>query len=238
MKFFANNIRKIYSIAVGKFLNDIWVQRYNLNTGQIVKEVHVPVMHGPKLHWWISKYNTIPDNFNVKNTQPLMSYSFTGMSYDASRQLNPLAKLESPPELSAFVKHWSLQATPWNFNFGVSIWTDLESDMDQIIEQVAYRFNPTYNLHIKEVPVFGGWRTCRLKLDNMASAKVSEWDIKGDRVLKWDIGLTLEGNIYPAIYEQRLLQYIELNYRFEDFTDTGIMSETFGPAVTVTIAEP
>ena len=229
MKFWCNAIKKTYTVAVGKFLNDIWVQRFDFTTGQLIKEIQVPVMHGPKLHWWMARYNNIPENYNIKHTFPMISYAFTGMSYAGQRQLNPLGKLESPPELSAFVKTWSDQAVPWDFSFNCSVWSNTAADIDQIIEQLVYQFKPTYNLHIKEIPMFGGWRTCRLKLDNMTLNNTEEYDIKGDRVLKWNMGMTLEGHVYPVIQEQRLLRYIETNWNLADSDDTTIMTETFEP---------
>jgi hypothetical protein len=208
MEFFFNNSTGAYRIALGKELIGIQVQRITANGFKVIP---IPVFFAPKLHWYVSRYASLPNDYQVKTSLPRITFSMDGISPAPDRQLNVLSRLEAPPELVTSVKKWSLQATPYDFRFGVSIWAKNSGDVIQILEQLLQRFNPTINLHIKEVPVFGAWRTCRVKLDEVSTAVTSEWDIKGDRVIKYDIGMTLEGQIYPAVREQNLIQYITMN---------------------------
>lgn len=211
MDYFFNNTSKSYKVAIGKFLNSVYVQRFTSN-GAIDNSFKVPIVYSPKLHWYLSKYDTVPQDYNIKKFIPIISYSRSGMVYDNGRQYNKNVTIKTPKEISILAKAWCQQATPWNFDFSVSVWTRTEDDMDQILEQLLYRFNPSHNLHVNEVPIFGVERTCRLKLSNVADESVKEFDIKGDRVLKYTLGLSIEGNIYPTINSEQLIQWIRINW--------------------------
>ena len=192
-------------------------------------------MFGPKLHWYLAKHNNFPLDFNVKTKLPLVSYNLTGMSHDPERQLNQSLKIESPSELSSFVETWCMQAVPYNFTFDLSLWCKNISDINQFTEQLVSMFHPSHNLHVHEIPLFGVWRTCRLILNSVTSNNTTEWELKGDRVLKTNFSFTLEGNIYPRIQELKLLQYIHINYKIDQFPD-DILTDVLlnSPAVTTT----
>lgn len=217
MRFFFNNTLRSYDIAVGTLLNDLWIIHYDFNNKKDIQEYKVPLKYYPKLHWYLRKYDNIPNDFNVKTVLPCISYSRLAPQYDSKRQLNKYTRIKGnkqySPEIENYVQKWAGTAVPYNIPYEVNLWTHTLLEMNQLMEQILSFFQvQTKTLFIRECPLFDIGRSCRLIIDSTSSNYSSEFDVKGDRVLRQKINLTLEGCIYSVIKENYVIKEIDTLY--------------------------
>ena len=216
MRMFFNNTFRAYDIAIGKMFNDVWVIHYD-KTGKDIDEIKVPFYYMPKLHWYLRKYDNIPNDFNIKTVLPMMTFSRTAPQYDVKRQLNAYAEIKSDikysPETQRYVQKWAASAVPYKIPYEINVWTSTMNEMNQLLEQILGSFpNQTKNLFIYECPMFGVGRNCKVTIESTSSNYSSDFDIKGDRILRHKINLSIEGNIYGVIKEASVIEEIMMNY--------------------------
>lgn len=217
MRFFFNNTLRSYDIAMGTMFNDIWVIHYDKNNPKDIKEIKVPLVYDPKLHWYLRKYDNIPNNFNIKTTLPRISFSRSAPQYDSKRQLNKNTIIKGnkqySPEVENYIQKWAGTAAPYKIPYELNIWTHTMNEMNQILEQIlSYFQTQTYNLFVNECPMFDVGRNCKVTIENTSANYNSDFDIKGDRLLRHKINLSIEGNIYSVIKEDYVIKEIVVNY--------------------------
>lgn len=217
MRFFFNNSLRSYDISVGKLFNDLWVIHYDKNKPNDIQEIKVPLLWQPKLHWYLRKFDTIPDTFNIKTVLPRITFSRSAPQYDSKRQLNKYTRIKGNKRYSADVENYIQQyagaGVPYKIPYEFNIWAVNMIELNQILEQILSFFKTqTYNIFVNEVPLFDVGRNCKLTIDNTSSNYNSEFDIKGDRVLRHKFTLNLEGSIYPIIKEDYVIKEINAYY--------------------------
>lgn len=227
-RYFFNNTIRSYDIAVGKLFNDIWFQRYNRETNEIIEEIRVPLVYAPKLHWYLRKYDTLPKDYNIKTTLPRISFSRGAPVYDTKRQINKYVEIKGIKKFSEatqnYIQKWVGSSVPYRFPYAFNIWAKNENDMNQILEQILANFNTqSFNVFVYEVPLLGVGRNCRIVLENATQNYQSEFDIKGDRLLRYSFNLHLEGNMYPAISQQSVVEEIIAQYRDAEASENQIL---------------
>jgi len=231
MRFFFNNTIRSYDIAVGKLFNDFWVLQYNRETKQQINEIKVPLVWTPKLHWYLRKYDTLPQDYNISAILPKISFSRGAPIYDGKRQMNKNIEIKGTkkysPAVQNYIQKWASSAVPYKFPYTFNIWTKYENEMNQLLEQILSLFNTqSYNIFVYEVPLLDVGRNCRLIIDNATQNYQSEFDVKGDRILRYSFNLHLEGNIYPTIHETTVIKEIEINYRSVEESENNVLASS------------
>ena len=189
-RFFFNNTLRSYDVAIGHLFSDFWVIQYDRNSKDVLNELKVPLTWAPKLHWYLRKYDTIPTDFNVATVLPRMSFSRGAPQYDGKRQMNKYIQIKGSKKYSSavqnYIQRWAGSAVPYKIPYSFNIWTKNENDMNQILEQLLSLFNTqSYNIFVNEVPLLDVGRNCRLIIDNAVQNYQSEYDLKGDRLLRY-----------------------------------------------------
>ena len=216
-RFYSSNILRSYDIAVGQIFSNFYCLHYDKVTKEQIQEIRVPLMLGNKLHWYLRKYDTIPRTFNVKTVLPRISFTRGAPQYDEKRQMNKFTHIKGNKKYSSitqnYIQRWAGTAVPYKIPYNFNIWTKNETEMNQLLEQILALFNTqSYNVFINEIPLLEVGRMCRLIIENSVQNYQTEYDIKGDRLLRYSFNLTLEGNIYPVIHEQTVIKEIYANY--------------------------
>lgn len=231
MKFFFNNTLRSYDVAIGQLFNDIWVIKYDKVKKELISELRVPLVYAPKLHWYLRKYDNIPNDFNVKTTIPKISFSRGAPQYDAKRQMSKYVQIKGNKRYSSvvqnYIQKWAGSSVPYKIPYEFSIWTKNINEMNQILEQILSLFNTqSYNIFVNEVPLLDVGRNCRLIMENSTQNYQTEFDIKGDRLLRYSFTLNLEGNIYPVIDEQQVIKEIIVNYWETEATEDKLLAQS------------
>ncbi len=231
MKFFFNNTLRSYDIAIGQLFNDIWTIKYDKEQKNIISELRVPLVFNPKLHWYLRKYDNIPNDFNIKTTLPRISFSRGAPQYDGKRQMSKYIQIKGNKKYSSavqnYIQKWAGSSVPYKIPYEFNIWTKNINEMNQILEQILSLFNTqSYNIFINEVPLLDVGRNCRIIMENTTQDYQAEFDIKGDRLLRYKFVLNLEGNIYPVISQDQVIKEIVVNYWETEATEDKLLAQS------------
>lgn len=215
MNYFFNQTLETYTIAFGDLFNNLYVQYVDESTSpQTVRNKKVPLSYSHKLHWFIRKYQSLPDDINIATTLPRMIFSLNGLEPDyGERGINKFERVAGNIDWDHKVNRWIQTATPYKFTFTVSIWTKYQTELNQIIEQILPFFTPARNIHVKEIPVLNVFRTCKISIGALSQEFTVEYEAEGgDRVLQYSIDFILDGYIYPPIKQSDLPVELIVNY--------------------------
>jgi len=215
MNYFFNQTIETYTIAFGDLFNNLYVQYIDDSTSPpIVKNKKIPLSYSHKLHWFLRKYQSLPDDINIASTLPRMIFSLNGMDHDyGERGTNKFERISGNINWNQKVNKWIQTAVPYKFTFTLSIWTKYQTELNQILEQILPFFTPARNIHVKEIPVLNVFRTCKITLGTLAQEHTVEYEAEGgQRILQYSIDFILDGYLYPPIQQTHLPIELILNY--------------------------
>ena len=141
-------IRKT-TVAFASLFKDIPFIKYDINTGDELERVRVPIIYGDKEKY--VKRLDIPTE-KVQITLPRIEYGLTDIQYDSSRRTNQANKIAGcSSDGTAYIP----SPIPYNFDFELVLYTRNIEDANQIMEYILPFFIPDYNLKINMVPDLG-----------------------------------------------------------------------------------
>jgi len=214
--YFADTMRALF-IGFGNFFNEIHVIRFN-KMGEPVKTINVPIKFGPR---------TKSHDFRVEEESgkkyyislPNLTYRLDSMEFASERAkgiYEQRAFYESDLESAGIVgdmqdQFWS-DVQPVPYNFGISMEANCEkmTDAQQIVEQIAVRFQPAAFFDIKEFWFFNKRRSIKLKLNSI------NWNIESDSMGEEDwrritvsFNFNMEAVLYKPIKDAQLIERID-----------------------------
>jgi hypothetical protein len=143
--FYNESIRKLV-IGFGGLFNQIQVHKFNEN-GTVKEKVLVPISYGPKEKFVrrIRNMSSISEDVNkTQITLPHIGFDITAVIYDVDRVTNKLRKkqIKKNDNTGAFM----FNAVPYNFQFGLYVFTRYVEENLQIMEQILPYFTPNFNV--------------------------------------------------------------------------------------------
>ena len=96
-----------------------------------------------------------------------MSFEFTGLQYDGTRKVTTTQTFKSQSVGIATAIRKTYMPVPYNMSFELSIFTKLNDDMLQIVEQILPYFQPAYNLSVNLVDTIGEKRDIPIVIENV-----------------------------------------------------------------------
>jgi len=223
--FFADTMRAI-SIAFGQKFGNIFVTRED-EKGYVRKRIQVPIKFGPrsKAHDFRTELEsgTIDENGIVepiyKIQNPNMTWKFTQVSYDGSRQTSSdqirtfydKYLLSKGVELSMCDLLWQ-DTMPIPFNIGIQLtaYTDKDSDAQRILEQVLTKTKDSVLfLYVKEFWFMNIRRDIKVKLESCEFTPESD-DMGEDakREIKVTFNFVCEAVLYRPIEKSYIITSI------------------------------
>ena len=146
-EYFYNEIFRSVIIGFGSLFNGIDIKHKD-DTDSTVSIIKVPLAYGPTQKF-LARLQQNPDlNAPVQMTLPRMSFEFTNIAYDSSRKSTQTQTVVYTNSDGTETKKGFLPV-PYNMTINLSIYTKLNDDMLQIIEQIVPYFQPGYTLPIK-----------------------------------------------------------------------------------------
>lgn len=211
--YFFNDTISIYTIAFGSLFNNVKVHRIDKSQEPPkIREIEVPLIYSNKTHWYYKQHKDFPDKFNINKVLPSMNFLLTDIGQDLNRQTNKFETVKFDADVTRQVREWVQTAVPYTFSFNLSILTKMHSELNQILEQILPFFPAgSRDLHVQEVPSLGVYRSVRLTLDSVSNAVNIDYQNNDDRVLSYDLGITLDGYLYPPIKEKELITQVDMN---------------------------
>jgi hypothetical protein len=181
--FYYEIIRKTIT-AFGALFNNIYIKHKN-NEGEVVSTIKVPIAYGPTQKF-LARLKESPDlNKPIQVTTPRMSMEIIALSYNAQNKgvqtQSFIARDDNGKPRKAYLP------VPYTLNLELSIFTKLEDDMLQIVEQILPYFQPSYVVTITVVDEINEKRDIPFTLDNISMTDNYEGNFDERRALIWTL---------------------------------------------------
>ena len=199
-EYFYNEILRKTVISFGSLFNEISIKKID-NSGNVSSVTTVPLAYGPTQKF-LARLEQQPDlNKATQITLPRMSFELIGINYDPARKVTTTQTFLSKPLSDGTQSKKVYMPVPYNVQFELSIMTQFNDDMLQIIEQILPYFQPQYNLTVNLIESIGEKRDIPVLLDNISMRDDYESDFNKRRTL-----------VHFNVYCKNL--YIWSNYRW------------------------
>jgi hypothetical protein len=198
-EYFYNEIFRKTIVSFGSLFNDIKIKHKN-SSGNDVSVIKVPLAYGPTQKF-LARLEQSPDlNKPVQVSLPRMSFELVGISYDPSRKSSTVQTFLSTSVADKTQKNKTYLPVPYNLDFELSIFTKLNDDMLQIIEQILPYFQPAYNITIDLVSEIGEKRDVPVILNSISMSDDYEGDFSQRRSLIYTLRFTAKTYLFgPTI---------------------------------------
>jgi hypothetical protein len=197
-EYFYHEILRKTIIGFGSLFNNINIKKINEN-GDEISSILVPLAYGP-MQKFLARLEQSPDlNKKVQITLPRMSFEFVGLSYDPSRKVTNTQTFLSSKKTDASDIRKTYMPVPYNMDFELVIYTKLNDDMLQIIEQIIPYFQPGYTLSIDLISEIGEKRDVPIILNNINMQDEYEGDFSNRRSLIYTLNFTAKTYLFGPI---------------------------------------
>jgi len=188
-EYFYNEILRRTIIGFGTLFNSIEVQQEN-------SVLRIPLAYGPTQKF-LARIEQSPDlNKPTAITLPRMSFEFTGLTYDPSRKVTTTQTFIAKDKDDGTESRKSFMPVPYNMQFELSIFTKLNDDALQIVEQILPYFQPAYNLTIELVDQIKEKRDVPIVLESVTMQDDYEGDFSTRRVLYYTLRFTAKTYLF------------------------------------------
>jgi len=188
-EYFYNEILRRTIIGFGTLFNSIEVQQEN-------SVLRIPLAYGPTQKF-LARIEQSPDlNKPTAITLPRMSFEFTGLTYDPSRKVTTTQTFIAKDKDDGTESRKSFMPVPYNMQFELSIFTKLNDDALQIVEQILPYFQPSYNLTIELVDQIKEKRDVPIVLESVTMQDDYEGDFSTRRVLYYTLRFTAKTYLF------------------------------------------
>ena len=196
-EYFYNEVFRSVIIGFGSLFNGIEIHHKD-ESDNTYSTIQVPLAYGPTQKFLARMQQEADLNRPVQMTLPRMSFEFTGLSYDPSRKTTKTQSFVTSDENGKeFKKVYS--PVPYNMTIVLSIYTKLNDDMLQIIEQILPFFQPAYNLPIKFLGGLNEIKDVAINLDSIGMDDDYEGNFDTRRALIYTLTFTAKTYLYGPI---------------------------------------
>jgi len=230
--YFYNEILRSSIIAFGSLFNNIEVQHQN-DKDQTVSTIQVPIAYGPTQKFLARMEQEANLNRPIQITLPRMSFEFTSLQYDPERKTTKNQNfITTTPDGSQIKRVYS--PVPYNMGFTLSIYTKLNDDMLQIIEQILPYFQPHYNLSVKFLGNLNEVRDVPVNLDSIQMSDDYEGNFDTRRALIYTLNFTLKTYLYGPVTDITgdIIKKVTIGYVAGSTGDNGVYTRDLSYTVT------
>lgn len=235
--FYQRAFRNYTAIMLDLF-NDLTI----LDTNDTVsKTKNIPCTYTPKEKlFYILKE---ADNEKKLDTSlPRMALYVDSIEIALDRALNTYAKRRFILSKSASDRHYDMMPVPYNFNFGLSLFTRYTDHTSQVMENILPWFNPSITIRVREQGLVNLVREIPVVLSSYTPNIRNEFTEGERRIFQSDYNFLLEGWIYKPLNSGTELVYDFTgnvnNYTHVPYTSGGQRSETVSVSGTGTLSNP
>ena len=160
-----------------------------------------------------------------------MSFEFTGLQYDGTRKVTTTQTFKSQSVGIATAIRKTYMPVPYNMSFELSIFTKLNDDMLQIVEQILPYFQPAYTLSVNLVDTIGEKRDIPIVIENVTMQDDYEGNYSTRRSLLYTIRFTAKTYLFGPVGDttkasRDLIKKVRVGY-VQDDTSTPTRDLTY-----------
>lgn len=224
---FDNAVIRRYVSLFGTLFNEVYIERRDPDTNDLVKLIRVPIAYGPR-DKSIARAEGDPElNRPWSSITPYMMFRIHSFYYDADRHLNKVHRIPGIYASNKNIATNVYQPVPYTFNFELDIVVKNMLDGTKIIEQIVPWFSPDWTTTIKvidnpeillDVPVI---------LNPISMEDTWQGSFEDSRIISFTLSFKLLGYLYGPVRKDKIIKVSKIN--------TGILgSNTYDMTVTVT----
>jgi hypothetical protein len=197
-EYFYHEILRRTVIGFGTLFNNINI-RHTDSTDNTVSELKVPLAYGPTQKF-LARLEQVADlNKPTQLSLPRMSFEMIGLSYDPARKVTSTQTFISALESDKKKARKTFMPVPYNMAFELSVYTKLNDDMLQIVEQILPYFQPSYNLTIDLVDQIGEKRDIPVVFEGITMSDDYEGNYQTRRSLVYTLRFTAKSYLFGPI---------------------------------------
>lgn len=197
-EYFYNEILRKTVISFGTLFNDISIKKTD-SEDNVTSVVKVPLAYGP-MQKFLARLEQSPDlNRSTQITLPRMSFEMTGIGYDSSRKVTTTQTFLSAISSDGKDIRKNYMPVPYNVDFELSIYTKINDDMLQIVEQILPYFQPQYTMTVNLIDTIGEKRDIPVILNSVSMDDQYEGNFETRRSLIYTLRFTAKTYIFGPI---------------------------------------
>jgi hypothetical protein len=236
-EYFYHEILRRTIISFGSLFNGIEIKHLD-SSGNVDDVIKVPLAYGPTQKFLARLEQSADLNKPTAITLPRMSFEFTGLQYDGTRKVTTTQTFKSQSVGIATAIRKTYMPVPYNMSFELSIFTKLNDDMLQIVEQILPYFQPAYTLSVNLVDTIGEKRDIPIVIENVTMQDDYEGNYSTRRSLLYTIRFTAKTYLFGPVGDtskasKDLIKKVRVGYVQDDSsTPTRDLTYTVIPRAT------
>lgn len=197
-EYFYHEILRRTIVSFGTLFNNINIKHTN-DSNNTVSMMKVPLAYSPTQKF-LARLEQVPDlNKPVQMSLPRMSFEFLGLTYDTSRKVTTTQAFLSGLSSDKTQPRKTYMPVPYNMSFELSIYTKLNDDMLQIIEQILPYFQPAYTLSVDLVDTIGEKRDVPIVFEGIEMRDEYEGDFSQRRALIYTLRFVAKTYLFGPV---------------------------------------
>ena len=217
--FYHEIIRKAI-IGFGTLFNDVYIKHLNKD-GSVADETKVGLSYGPSQKFLAKIQQQAELSKSTAITLPRMSFEMVGIQYDGSRKTSVTQTFKALGDDGKIRKVY--MPVPYNLNFELSIYSKLNDDALQIIEQILPFFQPSYNITVDLVSSIGEKKDIPIILDTIDMQDDYEGDFSTRRALIYTLRFTAKTYLFGPVADkpEGLIRKVQVDMYADTNTQTA-----------------
>ena len=197
-------------IGFGTLFNNIFIKHENKDNTTL-DETKVGLAYGPQQKFFAKIKEQANLTKAIAITLPRMSFEMTNVSYDPTRK-SGITQTFKAADGSNIKKVF--MPVPYNIGFELSIFSKLNDDALQIIEQILPYFQPSFNITINLVSSIGEKRDVPIVLDNISFRDEYEGDFSTRTALIYTLQFTAKTYLFGPVSDSSdgLIKKVQVDY--------------------------
>ncbi len=192
--FYHEIIRKTI-ISFGTLFNDIYI-RHSKDNGTTLDETKVGISYGPMQKFLTKIQEQANLSKSIAITLPRMSFEMVSIQYDPTRKSGITQTFKATDGTNIKKVYMPV---PYNIGFELNIFSKLNDDALQIVEQILPFFQPSFNLTVDLVSSIGEKRDIPVILDTIDFQDDYEGDFNTRRALIYTLRFTAKTYLFGPI---------------------------------------
>lgn len=194
--FYHQIIRKTV-IGFGTLFNNIKVQHKDSNNNA-VSTIKVPLSYAPTQKF-LAKAQQESLNKKVEIDVPRMSFEMTGITYDPSRKSSITQTFKAFTTGDGRSVRKVYMPVPYNLSIQLNIYSKLNDDSLQVLEQILPFFQPSLNVTIDLVSSIGETKDVPIVLEGISQREDYEGDYNSRRTLIHTLSFTAKTHLFGPV---------------------------------------
>ena len=197
-EYFYHEILRKTVISFGTLFNDIDIKKTD-SSDNVTSIVKVPLAYGPMPKFLARLEQSEDLNKATQITLPRMSFEMTGISYDSARKVTTTQTFLAGTKDDGSDIRKNYMPVPYNVDFELSIYTKINDEMLQIVEQILPYFQPQFTMTVNLIDTIGEKRDVPVILNSISMDDQYEGNFETRRSLIYSLRFTAKTYIFGPI---------------------------------------